>query len=82
MALGTKSHTPTSAMNVAGMILLAAQERGIGRVTARKLQKLLYFTQLYHLGLKQSLAFNENLKLSPMSGPNSKPGVHQRLRLR
>lgn len=62
MALGTKANTPTSALNVAAMILLAAQERGIGGVTARKLQKLLYFTQLYHLGLQQSLAFNENLK--------------------
>jgi uncharacterized phage-associated protein len=62
MALGTKANTPTSAMNVASMILLAAQERGIGDVTARKLQKLLYFTQLYHLGLQQSLAFHENLK--------------------
>jgi len=62
MALSNEADKTTSALDVAGMILLAAQERGLGGLTARKLQKLLYFSQLYHLGLNRAPAFHENLK--------------------
>jgi uncharacterized phage-associated protein len=62
MAQGIQADDPIPAINVAGMILIAAQEGGIGALHPKKLQKLLYFVQLYHLGLYQKPAFTDTLK--------------------
>lgn len=62
MALVAQADSPTSALNVAGMLLFEGERQGLRDFTARKLQKLLYFTQLYHLGFYHRLAFRESLK--------------------
>lgn len=51
-----------SANQVADMILLAAKQKGLDGLTARNLQKLLYFSYLYHLEAKGKPLFAEQIK--------------------
>jgi uncharacterized phage-associated protein len=53
---------PISANSVADLIIFETTRRGLPALSNRKLQKLLYFVQLYHLGLYGFKAFDDPLK--------------------
>ncbi|MDQ5977600.1 MAG: hypothetical protein QG602_572 [Verrucomicrobiota bacterium] len=53
---------PVSALQVAESLILEGERRGVRDMTARKLQKLIYLTQVYHLTLYGTAAFLDCIK--------------------